>query len=154
MRNLICVLLVVLLPLTLASQTQHRFKVHVIVEGEDATINSVISSHVKRELRALGDVDIVGESNDWRFLILISYLELKTEGGRKNGQLAIANVAHLRVSEHHLIGFDNISSSWFEPVYPGSLGVAYWSRDNLHKWCITMAGEFNDTRLEFARRGK
>ena len=54
MKNLICMILIVFLPLTLTSQTQHRFQVYVSVEGNDKTITNILTSHLKRELRALG----------------------------------------------------------------------------------------------------
>ncbi len=53
MRNLISVILMVFLPLTLASDTQHRFKVYVSVDGDDETTTGLLTSHLKRELRAL-----------------------------------------------------------------------------------------------------
>ena len=37
MRNYICIFLVVCLPLTLASETQHQFKVYVHVGGDNET---------------------------------------------------------------------------------------------------------------------
>ena len=86
MRNLISVMLIVFLPLTLASQTQHRFKVCVHVSGDDETTTSLLKSHLKRELRALGDVDIVGWDGDWEFRIAVVYHEIKTKGGVKTGE--------------------------------------------------------------------
>ena len=52
MRNLISVMLIVFLPLALASETQHRFKVYVIVDGDDEPTTSLLTSHLKKELRA------------------------------------------------------------------------------------------------------
>lgn len=54
--------LMILLPLTLASEAQHRFKVYVKVgdDGHNKHAVNTIESHLKRELRLLGDVNIVG----------------------------------------------------------------------------------------------
>ena len=62
-------MLVVFLPLTLASQTQIRFKVYVGVDGDDAHINNVLENHLKREFRLLGDVDIVEFDENRDFIL-------------------------------------------------------------------------------------
>ena len=148
MRNLICVMLVVLLPLTLASQTQHRFKVYVDVQGDNETTTSLLTSHLKRELRALGDVDIVRYEDDWEFAIRVAYLERETKGGVKTGQLSIADTMDIRIPKFNLK--DNVND--FKVIFfPGNLGVANWDKDNLQEWCISRAGVFNDNYLEFHR---
>ena len=149
MRNLISVILVVFLPLTLASDTQHRFKVYVGVDGKDETTTSLLTSHLKRELRALGDVDIVGYKDDWRFAIRVTYLEHKTEGGVKTGSLSIASIKEKRLYKHYLKDF--VQQDIVKPVFPGSLWVAIWHKDRLQEWCISEAGNFNDDFLEFVR---
>ena len=148
MKNLICVMLVVFLPLTLASETQHRFKVYVGVGGDDETINSLISSHLKRELRALGDVNIVGYNDDWEYMIIVSYIEIETNGGVKTGDLSIASITAKRLENFVFKDdFRNIKAH-----YPGTLSAAHWPRDNLQEWCISRVGSFNDNYLERARR--
>lgn len=152
MKNLICVLLVVFLPLTLASETQHRFKVCVSVSGDDETINSLISSHLKRELRALGDVDVVGFDRDWRYYLSSYYIELETVTGAKSGRLAIASSIDTRVDKLFI-------SDMFPPnlraVYVGirpRLTAAYYPRNELQEYCIWLAGHFNDAYLEVSRK--
>ena len=148
MRNLIYVMLIVLLPLTLASQTQHRFKVYVAVHGDDETTTGLLTSHLKRELRALRDVDIVGWDGDWDYVIRVTYLERETAGGVKTGELSIANTMEARIAKFNLK--DNIKDIKVV-LFPGNLGVAYWDKDNLQEWCISRAGFFNDDYLEAAR---
>lgn len=140
-------MLIVLLPLTLASDTQHRFKVFVTVDGDDETTTSLLTSYLKRELRALGDVDIVGWDGDWEFRIAVSYFEIKTKGGMKTGELSIANTYETRVPKFNLK--ENVNH--LKVVFPGNLGVGYWPNDDLQAWCISRAGVFNDNYLEFAR---
>ena len=148
MRNLIYVMLIVLLPITLASQTQHRFKVYVAVDGDDETTTGLLTSHLKRELRALGDVDIVRYADDWEFVIRVTYLERETKGGVKTGHLSIADTMEVRIPKFNLK--DNVNDVKVV-LFPGNLGVAYWNKDNLQAWCISRAGSFNDDYLEVAR---
>lgn len=143
---MIFVILMVSLPLTLASETQHRFKVYVSVEGDNETITGLLTSHLKRELRALGDVDVVGYDDDWRYAIRVFYIET-TKGGVKTGGLAIANIREIRLLKLFLK--DEFSS--IKVVAPGNLGVSYWTKDGLQEWCISEAGSFNDKYLESAR---
>lgn len=121
--------LVVLLPLTLASDTQHRFKVYVEVQGEDQTINTFMSSHLKRELRALGDVDVAGKADNWEYQIKIYYIEILTKAGAKTGALAIADSMNQRVAKFFIKDIESTRN--LIAVYPGRLGSAYWYRDNL-----------------------
>ena len=146
MRFLSYVLLVVFLPLTLASDTQHRFKVYVDVGGEDETLTRLLTSHLKREMRALGDVDIVGYDGDWHFAFRVFYVETKTKGGVKTGYLSLASITETRLSTTL---FEDVLN--LKPVIPGRLGAAYWSKDNLQEWCISMTGGFNDDTLERVR---
>ena len=75
-------MLVVFLPLTLASQTQKRFKVAVYVaQGEDAHTTNTLESHLKRALRLLRDVDIVEVDKNWQFVLTIQYLECEFMDG-------------------------------------------------------------------------
>ena len=144
MKHLICVMLVVFLPLTLASETQLRFQVYVSVGGDNETITTLITSHLKRELRALGDVDIVGYNDDWRYMIDVFYLEHKTKSGVKTGNLSIARTMAIRVPK--FVFSDAFLDT--KAVLPGTLGVAVWTKDELQKWCISEAGSFNDEHLE------
>lgn len=147
MRFLIYMLLVVFLPLTLASDTQHRFSVFVSVGGADETITGLLTSHLKRELRALGDVDIVAYGGDWGFTLRVFYVQTETKGGVKTGGLSIASIRETRVPKIRLK--DNFSS--LRAVTPGTLAAAYWPKDDLQEWCILEVGSFNDNILEKAR---
>lgn len=150
MKNLICVMLMVFLPLTLASDTQHRFKVYVKVIGDDETTTSLLTSHLKRELRALGDVDIVVRyEDDWEFRIAVRYLEHEKSSG-KTGGLSIAYTTQPRVPKSYLK--DNVNN--IKAVFPGTLAAAVWHKDNLQAWCISAAGDLNDDYLELHRSSK
>ena len=141
--------LVVLLPLTLASDTQHRFRVYVEVGGEDQTINTLMSSHLKRELRALGDVDVIGKGDNWAYQIKIYYVEVQRQGGVKTGALAIADSMNKRVASFLFKDIDITRN--LIAVYPGLLGSSYWYRDDLQNYCISIIGRFNDEYLQRER---
>ena len=151
MRNLICVMLVVFLPLTLASQTQHRFKVHVAVFGEDAHITNILESNLKRELRLLGDVDIVEVDENWQFVLTIQYLECEFVDGRKTGHVALAWVFNERIPHYYFeaLWVDLLKKS---PVYPEVPVVAYYKRDTLDKFCVTTIGSIDKNHFTPARK--
>ena len=147
MKNLISVILMVYLPLTLASETQHRFQVYVDVEGDDETITNILTSHLKRELRALGDVDIVGEDDDWGYALRVRYIEHE-RGGVKTGDLSIAYIREMCLGKFY---FKDDSRNTMA-IFPGILRVSVWDKDNLQGLCISVVGYFNDTHLESYRR--
>ena len=150
MKNLISVILVVFLPLTLASETQHRFQVYVSVDkNDDETTTGLLTSHLKRELRALGDVDIVGTDDNWEYALRVFYIEEETIGDVKTGWVSIAYIVETRVAKAFLS--DVAHEIKIKAVYPGTLGVAHWHKDRLQEWCISTAGQVNDSRLEFVR---
>ena len=150
MKNLISVILMVFLPLTLASQTQHRFQVYVEVSGDNETITGILTSHLKRELRALGDVDIVGEDDDWDYVMRVIYRENATKGGVKTGGVSIASYMAIRVPKFWFK--DAFQDTDLKAVsFPVNLGTSFWPKDNLQEWCISEAGSFNDLYLESYR---
>ena len=149
MKNLISVILMVFLPLTLASDTQLRFKVYVSVSGDNETITTILTSHLKRELRALEDVDIVGIDDDWTYVIGVTYVEGELKGGVKTGQLSFAYDMAIRVPKFF---FNDAFQDTVAVEYSHSrLGVSIWDKDNLQEWCLSVAGSFNDLYLEIAR---
>ena len=139
MKNLVCLMLMVFLPLTLASETQHRFKVYVYVGGKDKTTTNLISSYLKRELQTLGYVDIIGYLGDWKYRFDVVYVEVLAKDGANTGKLAIASMMQKRVEKFYLK--DNFSN--LKVVFPGHLGASYWDKDDLQKWCISEVADFN-----------
>lgn len=144
MKNLVCLVFMVLLPLTLASETQHRFKVYVYVGGKDETTTNLISSYLKRELRTLGNVDVIGYLDDWRYRLDVVYVEILTKDGANTGKLAIASMMQKKVEKFYLK--DNFSN--IKVVFPGHLGASYWNRDDLQEWCISEVADFNGRYLK------
>ena len=146
------ILVIIVIPLTFASDTQHRFKIHVVVTPIDSAKVSEselsLETFVKRELRALGDVDIVGADEDWIFLISFVITEINFEDGTKTGYLSIARSVSTVVSKDNFKEYKY--TGHFRPVYPPSLSAAYWPSNDLHRLAIEWAGQF-DKRLESTR---
>lgn len=152
MRNLICVMLVVLLPLTLASQTQKRFKVAVFVaQGDDVHITNTLESHLKRELRLLGDVDIVEFDEFWHFTLYVNFFEIEFKDGSKTGYVALASVFYQKIP-YTYFKVDRLADLLRESVYIQAPNPAYYHRDNLDKYCVGTVGDIDKNHLAPIRR--
>ena len=135
--------LVMLLPLTLASETQHRYKVYVDVTGDEHNKHAVntVESHLKRELRLLGDVDIVGENDSWAYIIEMFVLTMTSKDGRKTENFAIATRWAERLIEDvykYPTAYKTIQATCF-----GTLGAAYYSGENLPRFCVNYVNDFD-----------
>ena len=55
-------------------------------DGKDNYAVNIVESYLKRELRLLGDIDVVGEDDDWEYLLmLMCYLWNLLKGIRLGG---------------------------------------------------------------------
>ena len=68
-----------------------KFRVAVLVGCDDENTKSFIESHIKRELRSLQDVEIVGIGIAGGYNLSIVAIEMKSSG-RKNGTIAVSYV--------------------------------------------------------------
>ena len=146
-----CVMLVVFLPLTLASQTQIRFKVYVGVDGDDAHINNLLENHLKREFRLLGDVDVVESDENRDFILMVVSLRGEFKDGRKTGRVSLARVFNERIPDFYF------KANWLailkrQPVYPELPAVAYYNRETLDKFCVSTIGSIDKNSLTPARK--
>ena len=146
--------LVMLLPLTLASETQHRLKVYVKVAGDGDNKHAVntVESHLKRELRLLGDVDIVGETDNWVYIIEMFVLTLEFQDGRKTGRFAIAIREAYRLNElayKYPTDYKTIQATCF-----GNLGAAHYPSEGLPKFCVIFVNGFEKRVLERVRAAR
>ena len=151
MRKLILLCCIFLIPLTLASDTQHRFKVYVDVGGDDEQAVNTIESHLKRELRLLGDVDVVGKDNNWRYVLQVFVMALGTEDVVGQETYAIATYEGFRLAKiayQEPFVYENLPSI----VYPMSvLGVAKFPKRKLPQFCIEHVGSFDKRMLQSRR---
>ena len=70
--------------------TKLQFDVHVKILCDDNTTKAMIESHIKRELRSLGDVELVDEDDGKYILNLIAIPHTYTKTGNKTGEVSIA----------------------------------------------------------------
>ncbi len=96
-----------------------RFKVHVNVSCSDNTTKSMIESHIKRELRSLGDVDIVDEKHNGFRLILLAIPHTSKSTEKKTGQTSIAIMELYKEGDLHAFISSAISlyATTIEPNY-------------------------------------
>ena len=154
MRNLICIMLVGFLPLTLASQTQKRFRVAVFVvsKDDDAHIKNTLESHIKREFRLLGDVDIVAaDAWDWHFILLVNLFEIKYKDGSKTGDVVLADVLNKRVPNSYFKAA-HLANLKRPPVYLEVPVVAHYPKDRLGEYCINIVGSIDKNTLTPIRK--
>ena len=152
MKNLICVvMLVVFLPLTLASQTQKRFRVYVHVYGEDKHTTNVLESGLKREFRLLGDVDIVEVDENWQFICSVTYIEHQFRDGRKTGQVTLASVFYEKVPFSYFKA-DRYTALPLPAVYATGLSAAIYPQNDLDEYCVVKVGSEDKNNLAPIRK--
>ena len=151
MKKFVLLFCIFMLPLTLASDTQHRFKVYVEVGGDDEGAVRTIESHLKREFRLLGDVDIVGENDDWEFTVETFFISNKYKDGRKTGTYAVATYNAIRVPEWHFTNPETYKDR--QPTAFGKLSAGYMHQDMLPRYCVEYVGSFEKDTLEVYREG-
>lgn len=150
MKRSFLILSILLMPLTLASETQNRFRICILVDGEDTHISNVLEIHLKREFRLLGDVDIVELDENWRFILSIKYIEIEFKDRRKTGSVALADVFNQRLPASF---FGGSLSCRIETTGSSCCpGVAYYHTDNLEKYCIWLVGIIDKSDLTPMRR--
>ena len=147
-RN-ICLLIVLglFLTFTFTGQSQvvpnqPNIKVFVDIKGSDNTVTTLIRSHIKRELRNLGDVDIVKSLDAWEYAIKIRYLKVKTMTGMETGYLAMAN-GYFRREKNAMFAV---------AYYSADLSPAYWHRENLPDYCVMSVDYLNEWHLEYSSK--
>lgn len=114
-----------------------KFRVRVM--GIEDDIQSEAQSYIKRELRSLGDVEIVYKDAEWRLRILGG--EIRPEGGRKK----IGNMLSVVVVSRVLCNFG--------PVYQYRQNYLYSDGpDDLDKMCKKMVTAFDIDFLEPERK--
>ena len=81
MKKFVLLVCLFLIPLTLVSETQHRFRVVInVFEGKqgdvnDAFVKEFLEVRLKKEFYLLEDVDIVELNDEWHFEFWICYMQ-------------------------------------------------------------------------------
>ena len=147
--------LILMLPIGNAyAPDEQKFKVCVDMNinprEEYRTQQRIIESHLKRELRALGDVEIVDTEDDWQFRIAISAIGTKYKDGRAAPEMVIAKSVQRKVPKFYFRTYD--FKAPIIPVYDSGPLAAIWHKDKLLSWCISAADDFNEEHLKFWRK--
>lgn len=153
MKKLVLIFCLVMLPLTLASDTQHRFKVYVEVSGDDERTVRTIESYLKRELRLLGDVDIVGsEDGDWKYMIKFFVMALEWKDLIGEEVYAIAKYQGVRLPKMAYTVPEGYKSFPATVSWTSILSVAKCPEGKLPQLCIEYIGSFDKNRLQPERK--
>lgn len=150
MKKVVLLTCMFLIPLTLASETQRRFRVFVnVIESKNADvydtyIKEFLEVRLKKEFYLLQDVDVVDVDQvrfgaDWDFVLSICYLQHVFFDGDKTGQISLANDLSERVPRSYFK--DNLYPVRDRaPVYATHLGISLYSRESLDEYCIWLVG--------------
>ena len=145
-KKLVLMICFSMFALTLASDTQQRAKVLVHVLAGDETVRKIIDSHLKKELRSHGDIDIVESEDDWEHLIEIYAMSADKKDGSPTGMFTIASYDAYRVPKARLTY--PIDYEMRSPIMWGSLGTAFYALDDLPRFCSLHARAFVQAHLE------
>ena len=146
MKKFVLLVCLFLMPLTLVSETQHRFRVFVDVrgngEGDNPHIRNILETRLKKELRLLGDVDIVEWDEEWHFILDVFFAQNKFTSGTEMEWISIAEGFYQRVPRSYFRA-DRYSDLLFPPVYLDGLGVAFYKIDRLEAYCVKLVGHID-----------
>ena len=146
MKKLVLLVCLFLIPLTLVSETQHRFRVSVYVieakDGDDPHIRTFLEKYLKKAFSSLEDVDIVESDEAWHFEFEVCYLENNSTDGRKTGDLSIADVFYERIP-HSYFKAERYLDLLGSPVYSRRLGVAFCPRHRVEAYCAERVKEID-----------
>ena len=149
-RALLIIVLVVFIPLVVVSDTQDRFKICIITDLKDAAerdvyLHSRLETFVSRELRLLGDVDIVSPEANWTYSVVIQILPTTTKDGRKTGWNSIAvglfSAVPSSMFQHEYMR--NLKFGSLKPVHIHTIIPVYWHQDDFDSLAIELAGIIN-----------
>ncbi|RKU14535.1 hypothetical protein C6501_08030 [Candidatus Poribacteria bacterium] len=116
-----------------------KFKVCVPTSEDDSNLEKRLQTFLKRELRSLGDVDLVSFDDEWKHLLQYRIWEIETKDGRKTGWLSMSYTVSIAVPKIFLASF----KPEHPPVYPPNLGGGYWEADDLLEYAIVFVGNFD-----------
>lgn len=137
-----------LIPLTLASETQRRFRIAVhVFEGKDGDkqdiyIKKILQTNFEREFNLLEDVDVVQIHENWHFEFEIICLQNQYTNGLRTGILSIADGFYERVPQTYFKA-DQYPAMFRVPVFPHHLGVGSSRISQLDQYCIQRVAEID-----------
>ena len=131
------------------------FRVGVSIQSNDGITETVVQSYINRELRSLGDVEVVPYSGaDWQIIVMT--MKEETLGGVHQGYcMVLAYVRVYKIPDHMLDTMlkPSISSAlrqmWFRPV-SGLIMVKSLpgGTDHLRQMCESAVASFDTDALD------
>lgn len=107
-------------------------------------------SYVKRELRSLGDVEIVGVGDKWDYMLEFVGIEQKyTSTGGKTGTISITWIVYKSAS--HLVDESSILTFHGEVVFRSNPRLQVGPTEDLDRMCKEMVAQFDTKNLEVIR---
>ena len=163
MKKVVLLVCLFFIPLTLVSETQHRFRVFVhVFEAKQADLydtytKDYLETKLKKELLLLEDVDIV-EFNEyrfspnWHFSLQVCYLQNTfTDNSDTKRGFAIAFNFSERVPLSYFKG-NRYPESNRSPIYTHYLGIDYRDINQLDHYCAWVASEMDKKVLAPRRK--
>ncbi len=122
-----------------------KYKVWINIRAgdEDKIEQDIVESHLKRELRALGNIVIVDINDEWDWNISIVLLGHHLTDGSKTQRMSIGYTYNQRVGGYEFVLNKKFLSLRDIPVYNYDPGVYSWHKDDLPAWCILLANAFD-----------
>ena len=140
---------------TTHAQLPQKFKVAVLVDCDNANAKTLMESYIKRELRSLGDVQLVAnewENALWNNRINVLATESKYEDGRSTGSLALTYSVYEIVSHTYFNAHSQERYKKFPVIYiPTGTMISYWPIDDLDTFCKTIVAKFDTRYLQHVR---
>ena len=131
-----------------------RFRVALSVRcGNNHLAESLMESYIKRELRSLGDVEIVGSDTEyplWSKLINIHAMEIHYRSGKSAEILAICTNFYNRIDPAHFAVIKDFYKR-FPSIGIPSGSIAVHSIDDLESYCKGIVADFDKNQLQHHR---
>lgn len=150
------ILLVIFISITLKSDTQvtvapdapFKFKVCLTIDVDNDQLKKNFTAFVKRELRALGDVDIVKISDNWDFIMSFNLLEHRLKNDKtKTGWISISQIISVPVPKSAFKEYKYRSIG--KPVHLPDSWVAYTHVDVLLEYTITAVNNLDEMLVSY-----
>ena len=151
MKKLFLLVCLFLMSLKLASDTQHRYKVAISLSFAEELNKRILSSYLKRELRSLGDVDIVSVNEEWNYIIKITGFETQYKStGMESGDIVMSWIA-LKAIDKNILRLPSIWSHGQITYHPESFVIIIDKTDDLDKVAKRIIANFDTTNIEIDR---
>lgn len=146
--------------------SQYKFKVAVRITCDNDNIKNLIESHIKRELRNLGDVRLTNVEDALHVIQIIAVLNKYELSQQDTGNVSIAYlflsedrgllstvpIVRTMVREEKLAEFDRLVKIHGKCYSYPYLGVAHYQKDDVNKLCRNIVATFDIESLEPVRK--